>query len=213
MGRIFAIGDIHGCLDKLKVMMEQIDINGEEDTLVFIGDYIDRGPDPKGVVEFVLNLKSELKNVVCLLGNHEQTFLNFFFYQRDGDLFYFNGGDTTIESYGYIETAQGKKINVPESHLEFFKSLLPYYETDDYIFVHAGIRLGVPMEKQSIDDLTWIRYEFIRSLHNFGKIVVFGHTPLPEPLIQPNKIGIDTGACYGGELTCVVLPETRIIQV
>ncbi|MBN2515878.1 MAG: serine/threonine protein phosphatase [Deltaproteobacteria bacterium] len=213
MGKIFAIGDIHGCLDKLKVMMERIDIDGEEDTLVFIGDYIDRGPDPKGVVEFVLNLKSKLKNVVCLLGNHEQTFLNFYFHRKDGDLFYFNGGDTTIESYGLIETAGGKKINVPESHLDFFKSLVPYYETDEYIFVHAGIRSGIPMEKQNVDDLIWIRYEFIRSFHDFGKIVVFGHTPLPDPLIQPNKIGIDTGACYGGELTCVVLPETRIIQV
>lgn len=213
MGKIFAIGDIHGCLDKLEVMMERIDLNDEEDMLVFIGDYIDRGPDPKGVVDFVLELKSRLKNVVCLLGNHEQTFLNFYFHRRDSDLFYFNGGDTTIESYGLVETTEGKKINVPENHLEFFKSLLPYYETDDYIFVHAGIRSGIPMEKQSVDDLTWIRHAFIRSFHDFGKIVVFGHTPLPDPLVQPNKIGIDTGACYGGKLTCVVLPETRIIQV
>jgi len=213
MGKIFAIGDIHGCLDKLKGMMERIDIDDDEDTLVFIGDYIDRGPDPKGVVDFVLELKSRLKNVVCLLGNHEQTFLNFYFHGRDSNLFYLNGGDTTIESYGLIETTEGKKINVPESHLKFFKSLVPYYETDDYIFVHAGIRSGIPMGKQNVDDLIWIRHEFIRSFHDFGKIVVFGHTPLPEPLIQPNKIGIDTGACYGGELTCVVLPETKIIQV
>ena len=112
-----------------------------------------------------------------------------------------------------IETAEGKKINVPENHLEFFKSLLPYYETEDYIFVHAGLRPGISLEKQNIDDLTWIRYEFIRSTYDFGKIVVFGHTSLPETLIQPNKIGIDTGAVYGGYLTCVVLPETKIIQV
>ena len=125
MGKIFAIGDIHGCLDKLKGMMERIDIDDDEDTLVFIGDYIDRGPDPKGVVDFVLELKSRLKNVVCLLGNHEQTFLNFYFHGRDSNLFYLNGGDTTIESYGLIETTEGKKINVPESHLEFFKSLVP----------------------------------------------------------------------------------------
>jgi len=213
MGKIFAIGDIHGCLDKLDTMMKRIEVDEENDTLVFIGDYIDRGPDPKGVVDFVLDLKKKYINVICLLGNHEQIFLNFYFYRMDGDLFYFNGGETTAASYGLVETEEGKKINVPDDHLEFFKSLLPYYETEDYIFVHAGLRPGIPLEKQNIDDLTWIRYEFMRSYHDFGKIVVFGHTPLPEPLIQPNKIGIDTGAVYGGYLTCVVLPETRIIQV
>jgi len=213
MGKIFAIGDIHGCLDKLRTMMKRIRIDDEKDTLVFVGDYIDRGPDPKGVVDFVLSLKKKLKNVICLLGNHEQVFLNFFFHHIDADLFYFNGGDTTVASYGLAETAEGKKINVPENHLEFFKSLLPYYETEDYIFVHAGLRPGISLEKQNIDDLTWIRYEFIRSTHDFGKIVVFGHTFLPETLIQTNKIGIDTGAVYGGCLTCVVLPETKIIQV
>ncbi len=103
MGRIFAIGDIHGCLDKLHTMMKRLRIDEEEDTLVFVGDYIDRGPDPRGVVDFVLDLKKKLKNVICLLGNHEQVFLNFFFYHIDADLFYFNGGDTTIASYGLVE--------------------------------------------------------------------------------------------------------------
>ena len=213
MGKIFAIGDIHGCLDKLDMMMKRIKIDEEEDTLVFIGDFIDRGPAPKGVVDFVLDLKKKYRNIICLLGNHEQTFLNFYFHHMDGDLFYFNGGETTAASYGLVETEEGKKINVPESHLEFFKSLLPYYETEDYIFVHAGLKPGIPLEKQKVSDMIWIRHEFIRSTHDFGKVVVFGHTPLPEPLIQPNKIGIDTRAAYGGYLTCVVLPETKIIQV
>ncbi|HEU17760.1 MAG TPA: serine/threonine protein phosphatase [Deltaproteobacteria bacterium] len=213
MGKIFVIGDIHGCLDKLKTMMNRLDLDGENDTLVFIGDYIDRGPDPKGVVDFILDLKTRLKHVVCLLGNHEQTFLNYYHHGTDAQLFYLNGGETTVESYGMVETPEGKKINVPEDHLEFFDSLLPYYETDDYIFVHAGIRPGVPMNKQNIEELTWIRYEFIRHTYDFGKIVIFGHTPLSEPMIEHNKIGIDTGAAYGGELTCVVLPDKEIIQV
>jgi serine/threonine protein phosphatase 1 len=213
MGRIFAIGDVHGCLDKLHTMMKRIRIDEEEDTLIFLGDYIDRGPDSREVVDFILELKKKLKNVICLLGNHEQVFLNFFFYHIDTDLFYFNGGETTIASYGLVKTAEEEKINVPETHLEFFRSLLPYYETEDYIFVHAGLRPDIALEKQDINDLIWIRYEFVRSTCDFGKIVVFGHTSLPEPLIQPNKIGIDTGAVYGGRLTCVVLPETKIIQV
>lgn len=213
MGKIFVIGDIHGCLEKLKTMMNRLDIDDGNDTLVFIGDYIDRGPDPKGVVDFILQLKTSLKHVVCLLGNHEQTFLNYYRHGKDAELFYLNGGETTMESYGMVETPEGKKINVPESHLEFFDSLLPYYETDDYIFVHAGIRPGVPMNKQNIEELTWIRHEFIRYTYDFGKIVIFGHTPMPEPMIEYNKIGIDTGAAYGGELTCLVLPDTEIIQV
>jgi serine/threonine protein phosphatase 1 len=213
MGKIYAIGDIHGCLDKLEAMMNRLAIDAEHDTLVFIGDYIDRGPDSKGVVDFILDLKGKLKNVICLVGNHEQTFLNYYFHEQDGQIFYLNGGDATIASYGYIETPEGKKINIPDNHLEFFESLLPYYETDDYIFAHAGIRPGVPLNKQSVDELTWIRYEFIRYHYDFGKIVIFGHTPVPEPMIQPNKIGIDTGACYGGPLTCVILPEQEIIQV
>jgi len=213
MAKIYAVGDIHGCLTKLKKLFERISPDPERDTVVFIGDYIDRGPDSKTVVEFVLSLKYQLKNVICLLGNHEQTFLNYYLHQKDGDLFYLNGGETTVASYGFIDTPKGKKINVPERHLHFFTSLLPYYETDEYIFVHAGIRPGISLDKQTTDDLLWIRHEFIRYFNDFGKIVVFGHTPLPEPLFESNKIGIDTGAVHGGYLTCIVLPENKIIQV
>ncbi|MBN2688630.1 MAG: serine/threonine protein phosphatase [Deltaproteobacteria bacterium] len=213
MDRIFVIGDIHGCLDKLETLMNRLDIDNDSDTVVFIGDYIDRGPDSKGVVDFILDLKTKVRHVVCLLGNHEQIFLNYYRHGADADLFYLNGGGATMESYGMIETSGGKKINVPENHLEFFDSLVPYYETDDYVFVHAGIRPGIPMNRQSIEDLTWIRYEFIRYAYDFGKIVIFGHTPMAEPMIEYNKIGIDTGAAYGGELTCVILPDKEIVQV
>ena len=212
MEKIFAIGDIHGCLHKLKSIMVNIDIDAQNDTLVFIGDYIDRGPDPRGVVNFVLGLRESINHVIFLKGNHEQMFLNYLRDDKHKRFFLANGGGRTLSSYGFVETAEGAKVNVPENHMQFFKSLLPYYETDDYIFVHAGLRPDIPLEEQDVDDLIWIRYEFIRSSHDFGKTVVFGHTPLSRPLIESNKIGIDTGAVFGGSLTCVELPEVRIYQ-
>jgi serine/threonine protein phosphatase 1 len=190
-----------------------IDIDAKNDMLVFLGDYIDRGEDPKGVVDIVLNLKERIKKVICLLGNHEQMFLD---YLSDGKFkksFLVNGGESTVASYGFVKTDDGMKVDVPDSHMQFFKSLLPYYETDDYIFVHAGLRPNIPLEKQKVEDLIWIRHEFIRSPYDFGRTVVFGHTPLARPLIDSNKIGIDTGAVYGGKLTCVQLPKVRIYQV
>jgi len=213
MEKIFAIGDIHGCLDKLKQMISLIKLDEERDTLVFIGDYIDRGPDAKGVVDYVLDLKKRVKKVICLQGNHEQMFLNYVCHDEDKDLFLLNGGHATLSSYGYGGIPEGEAITLPDNHMEFFQSLLPYYETEMNIFVHAGLRPGVPLEEQKPEDLNWIRDEFIDSSYNFGKVVVFGHTPLTEPLIQPNKIGIDTGAVFGGHLTCMELPRQEIHQV
>ena len=213
MGRIFAIGDIHGCISKLENIIDRIDLDAQNDTLVFIGDYIDRGPDSKGVVDFVLELRKSINQVICLLGNHEQMFLDYLHDKNfNKEIFLVNGGGNTISSYGVIETSEGIKVDVPESHMQFFTSLLPYYETDDYIFVHAGLRPNIPLEKQSIEDLIWIRHEFINSSYDFGKIVIFGHTLFSQPLIEPNKIGIDTGAVYGGKLTCIQLPEVKIYQ-
>ena len=214
MEKIFAIGDIHGCISHLDNMMDTLDINAENDTLVFIGDYIDRGLDSKGVVNTILDIRKRIKNVVCLLGNHEQMFLNYYLEGRDEDLFMHNGGTNTLVSYGI--TGAGKKhLTVPDDHMEFFTTLQTFYSTDNYIFVHAGLRPGIPMERQHLDDLLWIRHQFINSPHDFGKIVVFGHTPLSftTPLINKNKIGLDTGAVYGGKLTCIELPLMTIHQV
>ncbi|MDI6616808.1 MAG: metallophosphoesterase family protein, partial [Syntrophaceae bacterium] len=148
MRKIFAIGDIHGCLPKLKALIPQIGMDRDADTLVFIGDYIDRGPDPKGVVDFVLDLKKRMRTVICLKGNHEEMFLDYLCHGRGREVYLLNGGDATIASYGYRGTAAGMKINVPDSHRDFFHSLLLWYETDEYIFVHAGLRDGVPLEDQ-----------------------------------------------------------------
>ncbi len=208
--RYFAIGDIHGCLPSLEALLEKLNplLDPQGDAIVFIGDYVDRGPDPRGVIERIIKLREEFPNVICLMGNHEDLFLNWVTKGEDLELYLYNGGGSTIRSY-----SKGGRFELPPSHLEFLESLLLYYETDRYLFVHAGLRPGVPLEQQQRMDLLWIRREFIFSMHDFGKIVVFGHTPLREPLVMDNKIGIDTGAVYGGRLTCVELPALRFYSV
>jgi len=213
MSKIFAIGDIHGCLEKLEELMTKFDIDKEKDTLVFIGDYIDRGKSSKEVVDYVINLQDQYRNVVCLLGNHEQMFLQYLEGLDEG-LYLGNGGVSTLSSYEIFlsDNIEKRRAKIPDAHWKFYESLLPYYETDKYIFVHAGIRPGLPVKEQTLDDLLWIRYEFIENEKDFGKTVVFGHTPLMSPLIEKNKIGIDTGAVYGGKLTCVELPDIKIYR-
>jgi len=213
MGRIFAVGDIHGCLDQLKEMISLLDIDRNQDTLVFIGDYIDRGPDSKGVLDFILELKKEMKTVVCLRGNHEEMFLDFYLEQKNGPLFLLNGGRNTLSSYRMKKTDQGYAARLPDAHLHFLKTLPLYFEAGNFLFVHAGLRPGIPLKKQDPHDLLWIRDEFFLSHADFPKVVVFGHTPFPRPFLMENKIGIDTGAVYGGQLTCVRLPDGRFYQV
>ncbi|HUH67014.1 MAG TPA: metallophosphoesterase family protein [Syntrophales bacterium] len=212
--KIFAIGDIHGCKSHLERLISELDIDADRDILVFMGDYVDRGPDPKGVIDFIIDLKTNIKNVVCLSGNHEEMFLNYCLDRRDEELYMANGGMRTLESYGFAREGTGELI-LPENNREFFSGLRTYYETDEYIFVHAGLRPGIPLDRQEREDLIWIRFEFINSGDDFGKTVVYGHTPvsLDQPRIEKNKIGIDTGAVYGGKLTCVKLPDMKIYQV
>lgn len=214
MNKIFAIGDIHGCAQKLGELIGLIAANREKDTLIFIGDYIDRGSSNRDVVDYVLQLKKEFKNVVCLLGNHEQMLLSYL-EGEDEEMYLYNGGKHTLSDYGitFSDTTGERKGKIPRAHLLFFQSLLPYHQTKDYIFVHAGLIPGISLDKQTIDDLIWVRYEFIDSNYDFGRQVIFGHTPMINPLIMENKIGIDTGAVYGGKLTCVELPEVKIYQV
>ncbi len=214
MGKIFAIGDIHGCADRLDRLMEEIPIDPEEDTLVFIGDYIDRGPDPKGVVDRVLKIRGTHRNVVCLTGNHEQLFLDYYVRGRGEEVFLYNGGMSTLISYGYRPGSARDAFRIPEEHLAFFNGLVTSFETSDYIFVHAGLRPGIPLAEQSDFDLVWIRDDFIYSDYDFGKKVIFGHTHLScdYPYNDGRKIGIDTGAVYGGRLSCIELPEGNLYQ-
>ncbi|PKN51513.1 MAG: serine/threonine protein phosphatase [Deltaproteobacteria bacterium HGW-Deltaproteobacteria-13] len=213
MSKLFAIGDIHGCLDKLEELMPKIGIDPLHDTLIFIGDYIDRGGFSREVVDYVIRLQSQYKKVICLRGNHEDVFARYL-EGVDEDVHLNIGGISTLHSYKISPADDIKKRNskIPAKHRLFFESLLPYYETDDYIFVHAGLRPGLPLKEQAMHDMLWIRHEFMNSEKDFGKVVVFGHTPLFSPLIKKNMIGIDTGAVYGGNLTCVELPKINIYQ-
>jgi serine/threonine protein phosphatase 1 len=205
MDKIFAIGDIHGCFDKLQALMDKIDIDLETDTLVFIGDYIDRGKHSFEVVQYLIDLKKRSENVIFLKGNHEEM-LEKYLSGLDKLTYLVNGGQQALDSY-MRNCSQPEGSQIPREHLDFIGSLRLNYHTDDYIFVHAGLKKKIPLEMQKPEDMLWIRSKFIKSDYNFGKQVVFGHTPLQEPLVQPNKIGIDTGAVYGGKLTCVRLPE------
>ena len=214
MNKIFAIGDIHGCLGMLQALIRSIGADPQNDTLIFIGDYIDRGNSGREVVDYVIRLKRKYKKVVCLLGNHEYMLIRYLA-GVDEDLYLENGGLTTLHSYGISrsEKPEKRKTKIPRKHWQFFEALLPHYETENYMFVHAGLKPGFSLHEQTMYDLLWIRQEFIDAEDDFGKMVIFGHTPLTYPLIMSNKIGIDTGAVYGGKLTCVELPAVKIHQV
>lgn len=213
MEKIFAIGDIHGCLNKLEELIGKIPADRGRDMLVFLGDYIDRGQDSRKVVDYAISLKKIFQTVIYLMGNHELMFLNFL----DGleeEMYLYNGGKYTLRDYGIdvTDSPAERKNNIPSEHTRFYQSLLPYYETEEYLFVHAGLMPGIEVTKQKIDDLVWVRREFIDTDYDFGKIIVFGHTPAGRPLMEKNKIGIDTGAVYGGKLTCVELPALKFYQ-
>lgn len=214
MNKIFAIGDIHGCFDKLQRLILEIKADPVNDTLVFIGDYIDRADGGRDVVDYILKLRKTFQNVICLRGNHESMLLRFLDGVED-DIYLANGGFATLKAYGILRSDAPKvrKKKIPPDHLKFFKTLLPYYETDQFIFVHAGLIPGRELNEQSLHDMQWIRQTFIDSNDDFGKRVVFGHTHFSEPLVEDNKIGIDTGAVYGGRLTCVELPALKFYQV
>jgi serine/threonine protein phosphatase 1 len=203
--KLFAIGDIHGCFQKLKSLMDQIPFQKDRDTIVFLGDYIDRGPDSFNVVSYLINLKNKCKNAVFLKGNHEDM-LDGFIAGTNRNLFLANGGEQTLRSYFKRQNLLSSSP-IPSDHLDFFRSLLPYYETEQFIFVHAGLKEGIDLQHQDTQDLFWIRNQFLYSDYDFGKKIVFGHTPFTEPYIRHNKIGIDTGAVYGNKLTCVELTQ------
>ena len=205
---IYAVGDVHGCLDQLERLLDRVQPDLERDVLLFVGDYIDRGPESRGVVDYVLRLQQKYprEHIICLKGNHEAMLLEFLQGVKR-ERFLFNGGLHTVRDYWGDNWDSLKELLLPPDHEEFYRELRLYYETPEFIFVHGGLKPGVPLEEQQEDDLLWIRGEFITSPEDFGRLVIFGHTPFKQPLQMPNKIGIDTGAVYGNYLTCLKLPE------
>jgi serine/threonine protein phosphatase 1 len=214
-GRLFAIGDIHGCVDELAAMVKSV-APRRGDTVVFVGDYIDRGPSSSEVIDFMLELPRTGAECIFLKGNHEDMMLSFLgFAGRYGDSFLLNGGAQTLESYRVDPEKAGNAIErIPRDHVEFFKNLATSYLRPPFLFVHAGIAPARQLEEQSVEDMLWIRQEFIFYPHQIGATVVFGHTPMRAVMVDmPYKLGIDTGLVYGGKLTCIEFTEGVAYQV
>jgi serine/threonine protein phosphatase 1 len=219
---VYAVGDIHGCLVKLKRLHLAIKADAarrpaSRRVVVYLGDYVDRGPDSFGVVEFLIRHPLFGFESVYLKGNHEDFLLRFLDDAGVADAWLMNGGDTTLESYDVAvfgprrgeDRAEALRHDfaaaIPAAHREFLSRLKTWHIEGDYAFVHAGVRPGTPIEAQREVDLLWIRHEFLGSSADFGHVVVHGHTPTWHPEVRPNRVGIDTGAVYGGELTALAL--------
>lgn len=212
---LIAIGDIHGCALTLDALIRSLDI-GADDHLVFIGDYIDRGPDSKGVIDRLFTLR-EKHTCTFLRGNHEELMLG---YLDDGeyDLWALNGGVATLESYGAV----GNGSVIPEEHVEFIRETKMYLETDEFFFVHAGLRPGLTIAEnlEAGDEMVylWERGHLKATDLPWEKTVVCGHTPVPEPMDTEKLINIDTGCVFYthpslGHLTAVRLPERRYSRI
>lgn len=232
--RVYAIGDSHGCVERLRALRQAILADRDAPpaagppvtrwVMVYLGDYVDRGPDPRGVIDLLLNDPLPGFESVHLKGNHEDLMLGVLDEGHAPMTWLVNGGGTTLESYGVDpdevmrddrdRLASALAARLPAAHLAFLHGLDLSHVEGDYLFVHAGIRPGIPWDAQRTQDLLWIRDAFLDSDADHGKVVVHGHTPSRTPELMPNRIGIDTGACFGGSLTAVVLEgaERRLLQ-
>jgi len=229
--RIYAIGDVHGYLQLLERLYEKIRIDlrdkpVEQYSVVFLGDYIDRGPDSARCVQFLVDLMAEDERVICLKGNHEDKLEKFL---TDplvlANSFFTYGGVECAMSYGVeaaYENTDEQTIRVcddllkkiPIEHKQFYSKLITSVTLGDYFFSHAGVRPGVPLSEQSDDDLMWIRYEFLASDALYDKVIVHGHTPANPMEILVNRINVDTCAYDTGILSCLILEgkSYRVIE-
>lgn len=219
-GRLYVVGDIHGRSDLLDRMAAKIadDLAARpvpESLVVTVGDYIDRGPDSSGVIERLMR-NPFATSYVALKGNHEVLLEDFLAVPATAVHWRRLGGIATLRSYGvaaddvtagrnYVEAARALAQAVPAGHLDFVASLDTSLTVGGYFICHAGVRPGVPLERQSEEDLLWIREPFLASRADFGKIVVHGHTPAPAPEALANRINVDTGAFMTGRLTCAAI--------
>lgn len=216
--RLYAIGDIHGCLEQLEALFASIDSDlaanpVQDHEIITLGDYVDRGPDSRGVIEFLAR-QHQSRPLTCLRGNHDQRMLEFMDIPEEiGEAFLFFGGRELLESYGLDPSASHGisalarefRRAVARNHVEFVDNLELSASRGDYFFCHAGIRPGVPLDAQQPNDLLWIREEFLIHQHPHPKVIIHGHTPRDTVDIQPNRINVDTCCFQSGVLSCVVL--------
>jgi serine/threonine protein phosphatase 1 len=223
--RIYAIGDMHGRLDLLTrlrtVIVEDAKWHPiDRKVVVYLGDYVDRGPESRGIVDLLIDKPLPGFESVLIKGNHEASLLYFLTNPEESTGWLSYGGDSTLYSYGVRPPDPAKPEEMlaardafaealPPEHLAFYRGLKYQHVEGDYAFVHAGVREGVAIEDQKPEDLMWIRNEFLWSDADFGKVVVHGHSITEAPEIRTNRIGIDTGAYATGTLTCVALEGTK----
>jgi serine/threonine protein phosphatase 1 len=218
--RHYVIGDVHGCLFELTHLYESLPLE-HRDTVVFLGDYIDRGPDSRGVIDYLLTIREHNKQkVVFLRGNHEDMMLSFMGISgHHGNAFLLNGGVATLSSYDISAPAvpsdcQAVLEALPASHVEFLMNLEPWYMTDEFLCVHAGINPERAWNDQIHEELIWIRHNFINSEHPLPLTVLFGHTPMKDVFFDlPYKIGLDTGLVYGNTLSCLETTGRILYQI
>jgi serine/threonine protein phosphatase 1 len=204
LSNTYAFGDVHGCLDQLKRLVEHCerDTGAQKTKLIFLGDYIDRGPDSRGVVDFLMNRqKCSPDEFICLRGNHEDLLLSAIGDEADEPNWLLNGGLSTLYSYR-VSSA----FDIPPAHIEWFRSLPFFHDDGRRFFVHAGVHPARSLDQQDTHDLLWIREPFLSSSKDFGRLIVHGHTPLSGgiPDQRHNRLNIDTGAVYGQPLTAAV---------
>jgi serine/threonine protein phosphatase 1 len=216
------VGDIHGCLGPLRALHQLIrddaaDHPASRKLVIYLGDYIDRGMDSRGVVDLLLQQPLTGFEPVYLKGNHEDALLRFLEGEAIGPEWISYGGDATLLSYGVRPPGLGADAResqrarrelakkLPTEHIDFLRRLALVHTEGDYLFVHAGLRPGIALDRQSAADMLWIRDEFLRTQADFGKMVVHGHSITEAPEMRHNRIGIDTGAFASGHLTCLVL--------
>ena len=219
--RVYAIGDIHGRPDllvnlRIRILDDAAGADGLACTVVYLGDYVDRGGGSFEVIEMLIRDPLAGFDAVFLMGNHEDMMLRFLAGPAD-ETWLVNGGDATLMSYG-VRCGEGQvdgswlenlrlrlQAAMPPDHLAFLQGLKLQHTVGDYLFVHAGVRPGTPHDEQRPTDLIWIRDRFLNSDADLGKCVVHGHSITRRPEVRSNRIGIDTGAYYTNRLTCAVL--------
>lgn len=209
--RTIVIGDIHGCYHELKRLLRKLKDSGKynkkTDKLIFLGDYIDRGDNSRLVVKLIRKMQKNNKNVIALMGNHEDMLIN---YINNGNIDWaYNGANKTLNSYTGFESEF-------ESDIEWMKSLPLYHKDKNFIYVHAGLDLKKPLNEQTRNTMLWTREEFIYDTTKYNKRVIYGHTPsvaitgLNKPYTFNNNISIDTGCVFDGALTALIIDNGKV---